>query len=466
MNAAHFRRVCVIAAALAALALPGIARADAVIDWNEYAANALVGARQSPTAASLHMAMVNGAIYDAVNGIDRGYRAYLVLPDAQPWDSMDAAAATAAYRVLVSILPAQQAALDPLYQASLAAVPDGPAKDGGIAAGETAAAAMIAARTSDGRFGPFRFSAGFTPEAWRPELPFFASDPFAWVAQVKPFLVEGASQFRSDGPNALTSDAYAADVTEVEALGARDSATRTADQTEQALYWGAEHGALLLGRVAGTIAKAADLSLPQDARLFAMLDLAAADANINCWNDKAYWSSWRPITAIHLADTDGNPATDADPNWQPLLTTPPFPEHPSGHACATGSKVATLQNFFGTDKLTFTAFSAGSGTSRTFTRFSEMIKEVIDARIYAGIHFRTGDVQGAIIGKKTAHWVDKHYFQRGLTNTSRRVVLTARPAASSSHGELPRALRIRRAWCSGHIDRRVRVPACALRRNW
>jgi hypothetical protein len=342
-----------------------------------------------------------------VNGIDRGYRPYLVLPEAQPWDSMDAAAATAAYRVLVSILPAQQPALEPLYQASLAAVPDGPAKDGGIAAGETAAAAMIAARTGDGRFGPFRFSASLMPGAWRPELPLFASDPFAWVAEVRPFLVESGSQFRSDGPNALTSDAYAAELAEVEALGARDSATRTADQTDQALYWA---GASLV-RIASTIARTAGLSLPQDARLFAMLDLTAADANINCWNDKAYWSSWRPITAIHLADTDGNPATEADPDWQPLLATPPFPEHPSGHACATGSKVATLQNFFGTDKLTFTVFSAGSGTSRTFTRFSDMIKEVIDARVYAGIHFRTGDVQGAIIGRKTAHWVDKHYFQ-------------------------------------------------------
>jgi hypothetical protein len=412
MNA-RFRRICVIAAALAALTFPGVARADAVTDWNAYAGNALaVTARLSPTAASVHMAMVQGAIYDAVNGIDRSHQSYLVLPAAQPWDSMNAAAATAAYRILLNIVPAQQAVLEPLYQASLAAVPDGPSKDGGIAAGEAAAAAMIAARTDDGRFGSFRFTAGFTPGAWRPDLPLFASDPFAWVAYVKPFLIESPSQFRSDGPNALASDAYAADFAEVKAIGARDSSSRTPDQTEQALYWGAEHGTLLWGRIIRTISANQGLSTAENARLFAMVQLASADANINCWNDKAYWSFWRPITAIRLANTDGNPATEADPGWEPLLATPPFPEHPSGHACGSGAIVASLQNFFGTDKIAFTAFGAGSGTFRTYTRFSETIKEIIGARIYAGIHFRTADVQGAIIGKKVAHWAEKHYFER------------------------------------------------------
>ena len=412
MNARRFRRICAIAAALTALSLPGVAHADAVTDWNAYAGNALaVTARLSPTPASLHMAMVQGAIYDAVNGIDRSHRPYLVLPAAQPWDSMDAAAATAAYRVLVNIVLAQLPTLEPLYAASLAAVPDGAAKDGGIAAGEAAAAAMIAARTNDGRFGSFRFTASLAPGAWRPELPLFISDPFAWAAYVKPFLIESPSQFRSDGPNALTSDAYTADFAEVKAVGARNNSTRTADQTEQALYWGAEHGTLLWGRIIRTISANEGLSVSQNARLFAMVQLASADANISCWNDKAHWSSWRPITAIRLADTDGNPATDADPAWEPLLATPPFPEHPSGHTCGSGAIVASLQNFFGTDKIAFTAFGAGSGTWRSYSRLSETIKEIIDARVYAGIHFRTADVQGAIIGKKVAHWAEKHYFQ-------------------------------------------------------
>ena len=401
-----------VAAVLVGLASPAAARADTVTDWDSYAGNALaVTARQSPTSASLHMAMVRGAMYDAVNGIDRSHRPYLVLPAAQPWDSMDAAAATAAYRVLISIVPAQQSALEPLYEASLAAVTDGPAKAGGVAAGEASAAAMIAARTNDGRFGSFRFTAGFMPGAWRPDLPFFASDPFAWIAHAKPFLIESPSQLRSDGPHALASDEYAAEFAEVKAVGARNSATRTTDQTEQALYWGNEHGTLLWGRILRTIAADQELSVPESARLYAMIGLAGADANISCWNDKAYWSFWRPITAIRRADTHGNPATDADPAWEPLLATPPFPDHPSGHSCGSGAIVASLQNFFGTDKIAFTAFGAGSGTVRSYTRLSQTIKEIIGARIYAGIHFRAADEQGAVIGKKAAHWAEKHYFQ-------------------------------------------------------
>jgi len=356
------------------------------------------------------MAMVHGAIYDAVNGIDRGHRPYLVLPDAQPWDSVDAAVATAAYRVLAALVPDQQPALAATYTAALATVPEGPAKDGGIAAGDDAAAAMIAARTNDGRFGPFRFTGSLGIGMWRPELPLFLSDPFAWVGFVEPFLIPTAEQFRTDGPNGVTTAEYAADFAEVKSLGSRNSTTRTADQTEQALFWGAEHGTLLLGRFVRTIAADQQLSPVEDARLFALVTLTSADANISCWNDKAYWSFWRPQTAIRLAATDGNPETDADPGWEPLLPTPPFPDHPSGHSCGSGSIVATLQNYFGTDRIAFTAFSAGSGTSRSYTRLSQAIKEIIDARIYAGIHFRAADEQGAVLGKKVAHWVEKHHI--------------------------------------------------------
>jgi hypothetical protein len=165
------------------------------------------------------------------------------------------------------------------------------------------------------------------------------------------------------------------------------------------------------------------LDIVENARLFAMTDLAASDAAIGCWNDKYYWQFWRPITAIREADSDGNPATVADPTWLPLfdpatpvfsgppLVTPPFPDHPSGHACVTGALVHTLQSFFGTDKIAFSAFSNKSGTTRSFARFSDALKEVIDARVWAGIHFRTADTQGAVLGKKVAHWLDKHYFQ-------------------------------------------------------
>jgi hypothetical protein len=150
--------------------------------------------------------------------------------------------------------------------------------------------------------------------------------------------------------------------------------------------------------------------------------LAGADAYIGSWNDKYYWQFWRPITAIREADTDGNPATEADPTWWPLfhitipvppppLVTPPFSDHPSGHTCVTGAIIHTLQNFFATDKIAFSAFSNKSGTTRSFDRFSDALKEVIDARVWAGIHFRTADTQGAVLGKKVAYYLEKHYFQ-------------------------------------------------------
>ena len=199
-------RIAGLAAALAAvtlLAAPGFARADAVRDWNLNATTAL--AAQDARVAVLHLAMVHGAVYDAVNAIDRGYRPYLVSPRAKPWDSPDAAAATAAYRVLVGIVPEQKPALEALYASSLAAIPDGPMKAGGIHAGETAAAAMIAERTNDGRFGSPGLPTGTMPGQWRPALPMFVNDPSGWIRNVTPFLIDDASQFRSHGPFPLAS---------------------------------------------------------------------------------------------------------------------------------------------------------------------------------------------------------------------------------------------------------------------
>ena len=384
---------------------------DAVLEWNEHATDALIGiARQTPPVSVLHLAMVHGAVYDAVNAIDGGYQPYLISPPAEPWYSEDAAAATAAYRVLASLLPDQQGALEELYLKSLAGIPDGPPKDGGIATGEAAAAAVFTERMNDGRFGPFRFPEGDGPGEWRPTLPAFVNDPFAWVSYVKPFLIRSGSQFRSDGPNAPTSAQYAEDFAKVKELGSLTSMKRTADQTDAARFW-ADHAVAMWSRIFRSLSATRGLTIVDNARFFAMLYLTGADAAISCWNDKAYWLFWRPITAIREADTDGNPATEPDPGWLPLLNTPPYPEHPSGHSCLSGSIVHTLQDFFGTDKMEFSATSAVSGTTRSFTRFSQAIKEIIEARVWGGIHFRTADVQGSIIGKKVAHWREKHYFQ-------------------------------------------------------
>jgi PAP2 superfamily len=405
------RRALAALAAVAALAAPGLARADTVTEWNLNASNAIfVAAGQPPQQSVLHMAMVHGAVYDAVNAIDGSHEGYLLSSRlARRSDSKEAAAASAAYRVLVHLLPAQQATLDALYASSLSGVPDGSAKTRGIAVGETAAAAMIAARTDDGRFGAFRFAVGFAPGVWRPVLPAFVNDPNAWLKDVKPFLIRRSSQFRSHGPLRLTSRSYAREFAEVKSFGSATSTTRTADQTHAARYW-AENPPATWSRIFRTLSAQEGLSLVENARLYAMLYLTAADALISVWDDKAFWSFWRPITAIQEANADGNSRTDADDAWLPLIATPPYPEHPSGHTGLSGSIVKTLQGFFGTDRVAWSDTNTG-GLTRSFTRFSQAIDEIIDARVWSGIHFRTADDQGARIGRQVAKYRDKHYFR-------------------------------------------------------
>src|SRR5437868_6799329 len=420
-----------IALAIVALVSPRVTRADAVTDWNLIASNSIVvTAGQPPPVSVLHFAMVHGAVYDAVNAIDRGHQPYLLQPPSNPTDSKEAAAATAAFHVLVGfpdlpgLFPAQQPTLQPQYDAYIAALPDNPpgSKAAGVAIGETTARAMLQARMNDGRFGPPPALYPPAPGIWRPTPPNYANDPAPWVGNVRPFIVPSVEMLRTDGPNALTSAAYAEDFNEVKELGSLTSTTRTPDQTDAAIFW-QDHAPALYNRIFRTLAASQNLDIVENARLFAMGNLAGADALIGCWNDKYYWQFWRPITAIREADTDGNPATVADPTWLPLfdpttpvcnpppLVTPPFPDHPSGHASATAAFTHTLKNFFGTDRIAFSAFSNKSCTTRSFDRFSDALEEVIDARVWAGIHFRTADEQGARLGKKVAHYLKKHYFQ-------------------------------------------------------
>jgi hypothetical protein len=416
---------------LLALGAPAVARADAVTQWNINAAAAIYAAGPTAHASTLSFAMVQGAVYDAVNGIEGGYQPYLVKPAANPWDSKDAAVAAAAYRVLVAVVPpSQTAALATLatqYNAALASVPDGPAKAGGLAAGEAAAAAMLAARANDGRnpTTPFPFVFGSTPGVWRVSLPLTAPEPAAWVGNVKPFLVPSAEMLRSDGPNALTSRAYARDFNEVKSLGSFASTTRTADQTNAAIFWQSQPLALY-GGVMRSLSARFGLTTAENARLFAMVTLAGADGAIGCWNDKYYWNFWRPLDAIRLAATDGNRATEADPNWRPLfdpetatvpaLATPNFPDHPSGHGCISSAILNTMRAFFGTDEIGFdvvsSRFPGTPAQTRHFDSFSSALEEIVNARVWGGIHFRTADVQGAVIGKKVARWERKHFFQR------------------------------------------------------
>ena len=423
------RRALVACALLiAALAAPSIAHADVMGDWNLIAQQTTIPLRPTAHGESRGMAMVEGAVYDAVNAIDGGYRPYLLDPHAvgaQPWFSKDAAAATAAHDVLVAIAPAQKDALDAALATTLAGIDDAFEAEG-AAVGAAAAKAMLTFRENDGFLAPFDFSLviGPDPGDWRPLTP-TALDPDAWVGQAKPFLIDSPSQFRSDGPYHLTSTAYAKDFDEVKSLGAVNSTTRTADQTAAAVFWQFAPIALWNG-VARALAAEHHLGTAAQARLYAMINLAAADGAISCWNDKWYWHFWRPRAAIREADTDGNLHTIADPAWEPLfsaatqttpaLVTPPFPDHPSGHGCVSGATIRSFQIFFGTDHMAFEVVGGRTLNGvlippRHFERFSQALDEIIEARIWGGIHFRNADVQGAGIGRKVAQFMRAHYFQ-------------------------------------------------------
>jgi hypothetical protein len=422
-----------IAVALVVHAAPVTAQDNEVTNWNQIATNTLVAfpaaAGGAANALQVNMGITQGAVYDAVNAIEPRHQPYLLATHFDPRASKEAAAATAAYTVLTNIISTVPAtipfpnkatllqSLSTAYSASLAAIPDSPSKNAGVNAGNAAAEAMIAARQGDGRFGPSPWVPNYAPGHWQPLLNPDGTqmlDPTSWVGGVRPFLIKSSSQFRTDGPNALTSTAYAEDFNEVKAIGSVNSTTRTPEQTHIAIFWQAAGGpALLWNGVARSLV--ADpkygVDIVDSALLFAMLNLSAADAAINCWNDKYYWNSWRPWTAIQQADRDGNPETEPDPSWTALITAP-YPEHPSGHLSLDGAHLEVLQMFFSTDKIRFGVTSSRfPGETRYFDRFSEARKEIIDARIWAGLHFRTADIQAQILGRKVAHYMATHYFQ-------------------------------------------------------
>jgi hypothetical protein len=408
-------------ALLALLATPASARADTVTDWNQTAAAALQapgtavppGAGQGAVSTA-HLAMVHGAVYDAVNAIDGGHQPYVSSPAAEPWYSQDAAVVAAARRVLVDgglgIPAARMPAIEAAYQASLASIPDGPAKAGGIATGESAATDMLAARAGDGRFGPFRFAESSLPGGWRLVPPATVTDPGAWLKDVTPFVLRDPDLFRGRAPHDLGSPAYAADFNEVKAVGSATSATRTLDQTAAAQYWGTTNATATMASIIRSVATTQGGTLADHARLLARAYTNAADALIVTWRDKARYLFWRPFTAIREAASDANDATEADPNWTSLIAAPPYPEHPSGLATFGSAVVDTMQHFYGRDEATFSGTTPG-GVTRQFTTFSQLREDIVEARIWSGIHFRFADEEAAKIGRKVAHWGNRHAFR-------------------------------------------------------
>ena len=403
---------------------------DAVRVWNERAIAALVngptaatpGVQFAPPVAMIHIAIVQGAVYDAVNAIKGGHDPYLPGLKAATSASKGAAAATAAHDVLIGLVTqapttatlttaiktAIKTRLDSEYASSLVEIPAGQAKAKGIAVGAAAAAAMLANRANDGRFA----AAGFTvpapgPGIWRPSP---VNDPNAWVRNVRPFTLPSSEYFHTSGPSALTSAQYTAEFNEVKALGALNGSTRTAAQTLLA-NWSGQHPAPMLYGAMRQVAAAKHLTISEQARFHAMTSMSGADSLINCWAEKQHWMVWRPTTAIQLADTDDNPDTAQDATWTALGTVPPYPDEPSGANCVFSGVMNGAKAFFGSDAAEFDL--ANSVTTRHYTRFSDVIPDMIEARILLGIHFRRADVNGALLGQWVADYVDSHFFNCG-----------------------------------------------------
>ena len=422
MRATRARRVLLgVFVLLAVLASPASARADAVTGWNQIAAAAL----QSPGTATppgagqgavstAHLAMVHAAVYDAVNAIDGCHEPYVSSPRAKRWYSQEAAVAAAARHVLVNgglgIPAARMPLIEAAYQAALLPIPDGPAKAGGIATGEAAAAELLAARAGDGRFGPFRFTEATGPGQWRLVPPATVTDPGAWLKDVTPFVLRDPDRFGGHPPLRLGSQAYAADFKEVKAVGRADSMTRTPEQTAAAEYWGTTNATATMASTIRSVADTQGGTLADHARLLARVYTNAADALIVTWRDKARYSFWRPYHAIREAASDGNRRTEPDPAWRALIATPPYPDHPSGLSAFGGAVAHTMQHFYGRDRATFSGTTPG-GVTRQFTRFSQLEDDIVEARIWSGIHFRFADTEGARIGRNVAHWGSWHAFR-------------------------------------------------------
>jgi hypothetical protein len=410
---------CVLAlAVLASIFVTNAKAQDPIAAWNEISEKAVKTAGHAPPVAALDFAIVHLAIYDAVESIERRYEPYhAFVPGAA--GSLSAAAAKAGHDVLAGLFPLQKLTLDADYANFLATNGIDPF-DPGIAVGAQAAVAILGLRSSDGRFpvNPPPFLGSATIGQWRPTPsllpgppPSFAPGLTPWVARVTPFTMKNNSQFRVDPPPDLTSETWTSDYNEVKAVGSLNSTTRTAEQTEIGYFW-ADSGPVLWQNALRYISRNYLNDIGDSARMYALAEASLADTQIACWDTKYFYNFWRPVTAIRAGG--GNPALVVDPAWQPLINTPNFPEYTSGHASTSGAISHVLRLFFGTDELNFQMTTTNSNAlqkTRTFTRFSQAEEEVVNARVYVGIHYRNSDTTARAQGLRVANWVFKNYFR-------------------------------------------------------
>jgi len=385
-----------------------------VVDWNATAITAAAAAGQSSLMQERSIAISSVAVNDAVNGISHEYARYGSRLTPPSGGSTTAAAIGAAYRALVQLLPSQTQFLGTMLSQSLAKFGVS-AGDPGFVFGQAVADEIVALRSADGAAlaqYPYTPPNAGAPGVWVPTPPAFAAALLPGWGSVQTWVLDSGAQFRPDEGPDVTSRRYSRDLNEVMEIGALNSATRTAEQTDIARFWAAS-ALVIWNGVLRQVALGLDLDDSEAARDFALMNVAGADARIACWDAKYAFNFWRPVTAIHRADEDGNPATEADPGWTPLLPTPNFPEYVSAHTAVSTAMATVLRLLFDDDPgVAFTATSpTNPGFERHWVTFSEGVREVIDARVYAGIHFRSSDERGATLGGQVARFAATHVFK-------------------------------------------------------
>jgi hypothetical protein len=396
-----------------------VAKADVVLDWNVIAVNTAIANGQNPFAQARSAAIVQLAGFESVNAITGEYHPYLGTIVAPPGASADAAAIQAAYRVLSTYFPKSASTLDAQRTTSLASIPDGQAKNDGIATGEAAALAMIDLRANDGSSPPqFKIPGPPVPGEWQatPSCQFVngvaVGIAFQWQ-NVTPFGIPSASDFLLDPPPALASNKYAKAYNEVMTVGSINSTERPQDRANVALFYAASSPTLVFNQAVQQVAQERGRSLSENARALAVVNMAMNDSLVAAFFNKYHYNFWRPETAIHGGDTDGNPKTDPDPNFVPFVTTPCFPSYPSNHGSAANAAAVILKRIYGEGGHFITLSNpVVPDIVLHYTTFKQITDDISDARVYGGIHFRTDQVAGEHLGEAVGKAVYKNNLRR------------------------------------------------------
>ena len=415
------RRRATALAMVCALFSPLVARADIVLEWNAIAMSTMLGQVPAPNpfAQARFMAITQLAVFEAVNAVTGKYQPYLGTIEAPADASAEAAAIAAAHGVLKTYFPASTAALDAARASSLLTIPDGQAKDDGIATGEAAASAMILLRANDGSTPAQFFVPGAPgPGVWEatPTCPVVNGIQVGILLQwrnVTPFGIRKAADFLLDPPPSLTSRRYRKDYVEVMTVGSLNSTERPPDRADVARFYAVTSPSLLLNMAARQVSVAQGRSLSHNARALALMNMATSDSLVSSFFTKYHYTFWRPETAIHQGDTDGNPRTDPDPTFAPFIPTPCFPSYPSNHASGTTGGAAMLSRLYGPGGHDITlANPAIPDVILHYNRFKQITADVDDARVYGGIHFRFEQEAGGRLGSDVAAYIHKHDLRR------------------------------------------------------